>query len=181
MNASLGKKLGIAIASLTCLFYVAKAQTPTTTPAAAPLTKVTRLAGPDPSFPISAGVWVPAGSDTIYLSGNVPPVGNTAAPKGSIESYGNTEAQTVAVLQRIETTLKGQNLTLGDVVMMHAYLVGDPSKENKMDFAGFMAGYTKFFGTKEQPNKPARSTFQVAALAGPGILVELEVIAVRPH
>jgi len=65
--------------------------------------------------------------------------------------------------------------------MMHAYLVGDPAKENKMDFTGFMAGYTKFFGTKEQPNKPARSAMQVAALAAPGALVEIEVIAVRAH
>ena len=65
--------------------------------------------------------------------------------------------------------------------MMHVYLVGDPSKESKMDFTGFMAGYTKFFGTKEQPNKPARSALQVAALAVPGALVEIEVIAVRKH
>jgi enamine deaminase RidA (YjgF/YER057c/UK114 family) len=43
------------------------------------------------------------------------------------------------------------------------------------------AGYTKFFGTKEQPNKPARNAMQVAALAAPGALVEIEVIAVRPH
>jgi enamine deaminase RidA (YjgF/YER057c/UK114 family) len=59
--------------------------------------------------------------------------------------------------------------------------VGDPSKDNKMDFAGFMAGYTKYFGTKDQPNKPARSALQVAALAAPGVLVEIEVIAVRSH
>ena len=65
--------------------------------------------------------------------------------------------------------------------MMHVCLVGDPNKENKMDFSGFMAGYTKYFGTKDQPNKPARSALQVAALAAPGVLVEIEVIAVRPH
>jgi len=29
-------------------------------------------------------------------------------------------------------------------VVMYVYLAGDPSKENKMDFAGFMAGYTNF-------------------------------------
>jgi hypothetical protein len=29
-------------------------------------------------------------------------------------------------------------------VVMYVYLAGDPSKENKMDFAGFMAGNTKF-------------------------------------
>ncbi len=50
-----------------------------------------------------------------------------------------------------------------------------------MDFAGFMTGYTKYFGTKEQPNKPARTAFQVAGLAAPGVLVEIEAIAVRPH
>jgi enamine deaminase RidA (YjgF/YER057c/UK114 family) len=49
-----------------------------------------------------------------------------------------------------------------------------------MDFAGFMSGYTQFFGTKDQPNKPARSAMQVAALAAPGALVEIEVIAVKP-
>lgn len=185
MNATAGKKLAIGTAALACLFYVAKAQTP----APATMQKdstvknaVQRIPIPNSDFPISQGVWVPASADTLYLSGTVPPVANPAAPKGSIESYGGTtEAQTVATLQRIETILKAQNLSLGDIVMMHAYLVGDPSKENKMDFTGFMAGYTKFFGTKEQPNKPARSTFQVAGLAGPGILVEIEVIAVRPH
>lgn len=63
--------------------------------------------------------------------------------------------------------------------MMHAYLAGDPAHAGKMDFAGFMAGYSQYFGTKEQPNKPARSAMQVAALALPGALVEIEVIAVK--
>jgi enamine deaminase RidA (YjgF/YER057c/UK114 family) len=63
--------------------------------------------------------------------------------------------------------------------MMHVFLVGDPAKGGKLDFAGMMAAYTKFFGTKEQPNKPARSAMQVAALAAPWALVEIEVIAVK--
>jgi enamine deaminase RidA (YjgF/YER057c/UK114 family) len=41
------------------------------------------------------------------------------------------------------------------------------------------AAYSQFFGTKEQPNKPARSAMQVAALAAVGPLVEIEVIAVK--
>jgi enamine deaminase RidA (YjgF/YER057c/UK114 family) len=49
-----------------------------------------------------------------------------------------------------------------------------------MDFAGFMAGYSQFFGTRDQPGKPARSAMQVAALALPGALIEIEVVAVRP-
>jgi enamine deaminase RidA (YjgF/YER057c/UK114 family) len=43
------------------------------------------------------------------------------------------------------------------------------------------AGFLQFFGSKQQPNKPARSTVQVAALVAPGALVEIEAIAVRKH
>jgi enamine deaminase RidA (YjgF/YER057c/UK114 family) len=47
-----------------------------------------------------------------------------------------------------------------------------------MDFKAFMEGYTQFFGGN-QPNLPARSVVGVAALANPGFLVEIEVIAAR--
>ena len=46
-----------------------------------------------------------------------------------------------------------------------------------MDFAGMMRGYRALFGTPAQPNKPARSTMQVAGLVDPGWLVEIEVTA----
>jgi enamine deaminase RidA (YjgF/YER057c/UK114 family) len=72
------------------------------------------------------------------------------------------------------------NLTMKDVVKMQAFLVADPAKENRMDFAGFMEGYTQFFGTAEQPNLPSRSVMAVAGLVNPGWLVEIEVTAVRP-
>ena len=68
---------------------------------------------------------------------------------------------------------------IGDVVAMTVYLVGDPAKGGKMDFDGMMAAYTQFFGTKEQPNLPARSTVQVVSLAQPGMLVEIEVQLVK--
>jgi enamine deaminase RidA (YjgF/YER057c/UK114 family) len=124
---------------------------------------------------------VPDGYDTIYVSGNIAKVANRSAPKGSVESYGDTKAQTISVLSQIEQTLKDQFLSMADVVKMNVFLVGDPAQGGKMDFAGMMAGYTQFFGTKEQPNKPARSAVQVAGLAAPGALVEIEVIAVRKH
>ena len=127
--------------------------------------------------PIARMVAVPAGATTYYLSGMLAPVANPSAPKGSVESYGDTKTQTVGALTEIKKALAAQNLDMGDVVMMHVYLVGDPAKDGKMDFAGMMEGYKQFFGTKEQPNKPSRSTVQVAALAGPGYLVEIEVIA----
>jgi enamine deaminase RidA (YjgF/YER057c/UK114 family) len=66
-----------------------------------------------------------------------------------------------------------------DVVKMTVFLVGDPANGGKLDFAGLQGVYTQFFGTKDQPNKPARSAVQVAALAAPWALVEIEVIAVK--
>jgi enamine deaminase RidA (YjgF/YER057c/UK114 family) len=125
--------------------------------------------------PIAKMVTVPAGMTTYYLSGMVAPVAN--APKGSLESFGDTKTQTIGAIGEIKKALAAQNLDLGDVVMMHVYLAGDPAKDGKMDFAGMMEGYKQFFGTKEQPNKPSRSTMQVAALVAPGYLVEIEVIA----
>jgi len=134
--------------------------------------KITRIPLPPPhaSFPISQGVWV---GDTLYLSGMMSATIGTPTP-------GDTKEQTISAIQQIQKALEAQKLTLGDVVMMHAYLAGDPAKGGKMDFAGFMAGYTQFFGTKEQPNVPARSAMQVAALAAPTGLIEIEVIAVSP-
>ena len=142
--------------------------------------EVVRHKIPNSNFPIAAAVEVPAGRTTVYLSGAVPPVANADEPANSIAAYGDTEAQTVAVLGRIQAQLEGLGLTMGDVVKMQVFLVGDPDKAGLMDFAGFMKGYVQFFGTEEQPNLPARSTMQVAALANPGFLVEIEVTAVRP-
>ena len=134
---------------------------------------------PNSTFPISAAVEVPAGRTLVFLSGVVPPVADSNAPKDSPQAYGDTKTQTVAVLRSIEKQLKDMGLSMGDVVKMQVFLVGDPAKGGKMDFAGFMAGYTQFFGTPAQPNLPSRSAMQVAALASPGFLVEIEVTAVR--
>jgi enamine deaminase RidA (YjgF/YER057c/UK114 family) len=137
--------------------------------------KVQHLQQPD--RPIATGVWA---GDTLYLSGQMAsPVAPADPAKGTAAVYGDTETQSMSALTKIQTLLKEQGLTMGDVVMMHVYLSGDPAKGGKLDFAGMMASYTKFFGTPSQPNKPARSAMQVAALAAPWGLVEIEVIAVR--
>lgn len=136
------------------------------------------LPPPNQDFPISGAVIVPPGYETIYVSGTVPQPVNPKATS-PVDKYGDTKTQTVSVLNQIKTMLEKQNLSMGDVVMMHVFLAGDPNKGGQMDFAGMMAGYTQFFGTSEQPNKPARSAVQVAALAIPGVMVEIEVIAVR--
>jgi len=98
------------------------------------------------------------------------------------KTHADTTSQTVGILRDIQKFLESQKLTLGDVVMMHVYLGGDPAKDGKMDFAGMMAGYSQFFGTREQPNKPARTTVQVVLPAGArGGLVEIDLVAARPN
>jgi enamine deaminase RidA (YjgF/YER057c/UK114 family) len=132
-------------------------------------------------FPISAAVTVRAGVDTVYVSGTLPSAVNKDAPKGTVPVYGDMQTQTVSVLTSIKGTLAQLGLGMGDVVKMTVFMVADPANDNKLNFAGLMAGYSQFFGTKEQPNKPARSAVQVAALVLPGTLLEVEVIAAKPR
>ncbi len=141
---------------------------------------VVRTALPDGNpFPISAAVTVPAGMDTIYVSGALPQATNKDAPKGTAPVYGDMQTQTVSVMTQIKGTLAKLGLGMGDVVKMTVFMVADPANDNKLNFAGLMAGYSQFFGTKDQPNKPARSAVQVAALVAPGALLEVEVIAAK--
>src|SRR5271155_2743954 len=127
--------------------------------------------------PLATAVWA---GDTLYVSGQIAsPVPPADAAKGTPAVYGDTKAQATSEILKIQAILKDQGLTLGDVVMMHVYLAGDPAKDGKLDFTGLQAAYTQYFGTPDQPNKPARAAMQVAALAAPWALVEIEVIAVR--
>ena len=121
---------------------------------------------------------MPPGYETIYVSG-LTPAGVNKDATGPAMFGGDTKTQTMSVLTRIQDTLKSQGATMADVVMMRVLLVGDPAKDGKMDFAGMMEAYKTFFGTAEQPNKPARITSQVATLVQPGMLVEIEVQAAK--
>ena len=111
----------------------------------------------------------------------MPGAANPDAERGSREYYGDTEAQALSVFGRMEDSFKELGVDFGDVIKMTVFLVGDPAMDGRMDFGGFMKAYTKYFGTEEQPNKPARSAVQIAGLAGgPNMLVEIEVVIARP-
>lgn len=132
---------------------------------------------PSEKSPIANGVWA---GDTLYLSGQLAdPATPADAAKGTAAVYGDTKAQSFSALTKIQALLKAQGLDMKDVVKMTVFLAGDPANGGKLDFPGLQGAYTQFFGTAAQPNKPARSAFQVAALAAPWALVEIEVIAVR--
>lgn len=128
---------------------------------------------------IAAAVEVPATKTVVYLSGKLPQLLPGKTDRNSVESYGSTEQQSLSVFGQIEEQLNELGLDSGHVVKMTIFLVADPAT-GAMDFAGLMNAYRTFYGTATQPNVPARSTVEVAALVAPGALVEIEVIAVRP-
>lgn len=138
--------------------------------------EVVRYPIPNSTFPIAQAVKVSGDSATYYVSGQVPPVVSKDADPGSPQAYGDTKTQTVGVLNKIKGILEGLGLGMADVVKMQVFLVHDARAP--MDFKAFMEGYTQFFGGS-QPNLPARSVVGVAALANPGFLVEIEVVAVK--
>ncbi len=123
--------------------------------------------------PIAKSVTVPPGYDTLYFSG----VGPGAAAPG--KDPGNTETQATKALEIIKKNLAEEGMTFGDVVMMHAYLGPDP-KTGQADRTGWGNAFGKYFGTPAQPNKPSRTSIQISFGGGPN-LIEIEVIAVRPH
>ena len=129
------------------------------------------------SAAIATGVWA---GDTYYLSGQLAdPITPADRLKGTPAVYAtDTKTQAASVFAKIQKALQTQGLDMKDVVKMTVFLGPDPAT-GKLDFAGMNSQYVQYFGTKEQPNKPARSAFQVAALAAPWALLEVEVIAVK--
>ncbi len=168
------KRIAIAAVAIAALTFVGSAE------AAVKHTKtvtktVTAPAPPKPNFIyakpdafIATGVVVPAGWETFYVSG---------IPSNVV---GGTEAQAADVLAKLGDVLKAQGYGYGDVVNAKVYLVGDSSKDGKMDFAGMNSAFKKVFGPADQPNRPSRVTVQVAGLALPGALVEIELTAAKP-
>ena len=114
-------------------------------------------------LPVSGATWA---GNTLYVSGWLDP---------DMKADTDTKSQTVGILKDMQKLLESQKLTMGNVAMVRVYL-------GKPDFAGLTAGYTQFFGTKDQPNKPARTTLQVVLpAASRGALVEIDMVAVRPN
>jgi 2-iminobutanoate/2-iminopropanoate deaminase len=145
--------------------------------AAKPSAMIVRHTNPAPAI-ILSGVTVPPGAEMLYLSGQLAaPI--DPAKTDSIEAFGDTRTQTISTFKKIKGLLAAQGYTMADVIKLTAFVAGDPKLGGKMDFAGFNAGYREFFGTAENPNVVARSTVQVAALAGPNFLIEIEATAAK--
>ncbi len=128
----------------------------------------------NPASVIASTALIPPGSQILYLSGSVASPVDPAKP----EEMGDTATQTKSILTKMKANLESMGWSMGDIVKMNVFLVGVP-EIGKMDAPGMNGVFKTFFGTPEQPNKPTRSTVQVAALGRPTILVEIEAIAAK--
>ena len=133
---------------------------------------IERVYGENPMSPIAAGVSVPPGYTTFYISGALPKV-VTPAANGQPADFGDTAAQTRSVLDNLKAVMDKMGVGFGDVVAAHVFL--DP----KADFMAMNKVWGEEFGTAAQPNKPARAAFRTNALVLPGALLEIEFIAAR--
>lgn len=141
--------------------------------------QVVNRIGNTPQANILTGAIVAPGAEIFHLSGQLASPIDPSKPADSVAAFGDTKTQTVSIFNKIKTILAAQGYTMSDIFKMTVFVTAAPEMNGKMDFAGFNAGYREFFGTAENPNKVARSTVQVAALAGPNFLIEIEVTAAR--
>jgi len=145
---------------------------------AANAAEITRI-GNTPQGLILTGVIVPPGAEVFHLSGQLASPIDPSKPATSVEAFGDTKTQTISIFNKIKGILAAQGYAMSDIFKMTVFVTAAPGMDGKMDFAGFNAGYREFFGTTENPNKVARSTVQVAGLAGPNFLIEIEVTAAK--
>lgn len=136
--------------------------------------QVTRTVG-SPTAVISSTATVPPGTTLYFISGTTPSPPDPAKP----DELGDTRAQTLSILTKMQAQLATLGLTMGDVVKMTVFLVGVPENGGRMDSAAMNEVFRTFFGTAEQPNRPTRSTIQIAALGRPTMYVEIEAIAAK--
>jgi len=92
--------------------------------------------------------------------------------KGLVLHHDDLKTQTRVVVNHIRTVLRDLDIDLGDVVKLVAFYVND----GRVDEDAFLADLRSQLG--EGP-APAITTVPVPYLAYPGMLVEIEVIAMR--
>ena len=150
-------------------------------PSAAGAAEIARLANTPPGL-ILQGVQLPAGTELLMLSGQLASPLDAAKKPADIKGFedlGDTKTQAISTFAKIKAILASKGYKMSDVVKLTVFLAGDPKLGGRMDFAGFNDGFRLFFGTPENPNTVARSTVQVAALAAPYFLVEIEATAAK--
>jgi enamine deaminase RidA (YjgF/YER057c/UK114 family) len=117
-----------------------------------------------PTSPIASGIAVRPDASMYFSS-------------GAVAAGDTVEAQAVAALETLKTRMAAQGVSLADVTFLRAYVV--PGPDGNIDRTGWSAAYSRYFGSAEQPNKPARTTIAVTSLPRPEMKIEIDVIAAR--
>ncbi len=100
---------------------------------------------------------------TIYIAGQT-----AGLPDGRVVGDGDVRAQAVEVFRRIQALLAAAGATMDDVVKLTIYLTDMSTRDDLAEARRqFFAG-----------DFPASTLIEVSALAQPGLLVEVEAIAV---
>jgi enamine deaminase RidA (YjgF/YER057c/UK114 family) len=131
----------------------------------------------NPASAISSSVTIPADKKYFYSSGTLGPIVDSTATAGSRARFGDTKTQAIGILEKFKKDLGKEGLSLSNIVFMRVYVAPD-TQTGKMDFQGWFDAYAQYFGTKENPVKPSRSTIGVAQLVNPDRFIEIEIVAV---
>ena len=103
--------------------------------------------------------------NTIYVSGQV-----AYDASGQLVGEGDMKAQTRQVFENIRSVLGAADARMEDIVKINTFIT-DSSK-----FMDMLAARSEVFGT----DPPASTAVVVQALAFPGLLIEVEAIAIKP-
>ncbi len=101
--------------------------------------------------------------NTLYVSGH------TGSDPVTRDIRSGIEDQTRQAFRNLQDVIEAAGATMRDVVKVNVFMT---------DMAADFAGMNKVFREVFPENPPARSTVGVAHLARPGLLVEIEVVAV---
>jgi len=119
----------------------------------------------NPAF--SQAVAVSGAVKTVYIGGQ-----NAVDESGAIIGKGDIAAQTEQVLLNLQAALAAGGASLEHVIKWNLYLVqGQPLQPG---FAVFQRVWNR------RPNPPVITMAQVAGLANPDFLIEMDAIAVVP-
>jgi enamine deaminase RidA (YjgF/YER057c/UK114 family) len=135
--------------------------------------------GGAPTSPIASVVTVPAGYDTIYVSGMTPPMLDPKGDPALAATFGDTKTQTMGVLKRIEDALKTPGRDHGRRGDDARAAGRRPGQGRQDGLHGHDGKLQDLLRHAEQPNKPSRITSQITSLVQGGMLVEIEVQAAR--
>ncbi len=117
----------------------------------------------DDNFPLSQGLKI---GDFLFLSGQV-----AVDSDGQVVGEGDLQAQTRQVFENMKTILEQAGVTFDNIVKMTTYFTTD------------IHNYDDYFVVRREYFKsinPASTGVQVAALAFPGLMLEVDATAYLP-